>query len=290
MSSLHEVKAWPEPFEALADGRKPFEVRQDDRDFVEGDLLLVREFVPERRRYTGRTQLRRITYVLPGGSFGLPAGLSVLGVLLPGEGAAGAIGPAEQQAVDDAIQRGPAPELPTAVRAAERAVLAAGRARWLPWNRQERAPMSRPGAIVAGVFLAGFAVYGLAVGSRPDPASARPVAVQGSGPGAPSPAAAAPPAPSGLPEWTAADTMPAQRAALSRAIAEIREIAPRLQEIDQRTLQAEVEMLLVERLAARTDDPERRARLEARRAQLGRTLRLLAEQRQRELEIARGEA
>ncbi len=36
-------------------GEKPFEVRKNDRDFQEGDLVRLREWRPEAKEYTGRS-------------------------------------------------------------------------------------------------------------------------------------------------------------------------------------------------------------------------------------------
>jgi hypothetical protein len=61
--TVHELKCWPEYFEALRDGRKTFEFRVDDRDFVPGDILWLREWHPD-TRYSGRDLRRRVTYVM----------------------------------------------------------------------------------------------------------------------------------------------------------------------------------------------------------------------------------
>ena len=61
----HELKTWPEFFEAIIDGRKNFEVRRDDRGFQAGDHVYLREWDPSHGgRYTGRRIRARIGYVL----------------------------------------------------------------------------------------------------------------------------------------------------------------------------------------------------------------------------------
>ena len=47
-------------FDAIADGRKTFEIRKDDRGFNPGDVLELREFAGE---YTGRSLWRHVTYI-----------------------------------------------------------------------------------------------------------------------------------------------------------------------------------------------------------------------------------
>jgi hypothetical protein len=41
-----ELKKSPSYFEAIWDGRKTFDVRPDDREFQEGDMLILREWIP----------------------------------------------------------------------------------------------------------------------------------------------------------------------------------------------------------------------------------------------------
>lgn len=77
---VHELKTWPEMFQAISSGEKPFEVRRDDRGFEVGDWLRLREFEDVAQRYTGRELRRRISYVLPGGQFGLAPEFVVLGL------------------------------------------------------------------------------------------------------------------------------------------------------------------------------------------------------------------
>ena len=83
---VHHLKAWPEFFDAVADGRKTFEVRRNDRGYREGDIITLLRYEPERGSFTvdegGRTinLNRRITYVLEGGQFGIEYGFVVLGL------------------------------------------------------------------------------------------------------------------------------------------------------------------------------------------------------------------
>ncbi len=74
----HELKVATEFFDALEDGRKPFEVRKDDRGgFKVGQVLWLRE-VNILLKYTGRSVYRRITFVLKG--WGVEKGYVCLGL------------------------------------------------------------------------------------------------------------------------------------------------------------------------------------------------------------------
>ena len=41
MQKEHYLKVWPQFFDAIAEGRKPFEYRLNDRDFNTGDVLIL---------------------------------------------------------------------------------------------------------------------------------------------------------------------------------------------------------------------------------------------------------
>lgn len=81
MEKIWRKKIWPEFFEPIDDGRKTFEVRKLDDGFQPdaGDGLVLEEWEPETKRYTGRAVFRHITYILNDVRF-LPTGTVVLGL------------------------------------------------------------------------------------------------------------------------------------------------------------------------------------------------------------------
>jgi ASC-1-like (ASCH) protein len=60
----HELKIWPEYFEAVNNGEKTFEVRKNDRNYQVGDILYLREWSPFRESFTGKYTYLKVTYVL----------------------------------------------------------------------------------------------------------------------------------------------------------------------------------------------------------------------------------
>lgn len=69
----HELKIWPQFYQAVANGTKTFEIRQNDRGFQKGDTVILREFDPSPqnptdnkipRGYTGSPDLEfQIGYI-----------------------------------------------------------------------------------------------------------------------------------------------------------------------------------------------------------------------------------
>lgn len=59
-----EKKVWPEYFEQILSGEKTFEVRLNDWTCNTGDLLLLREWDPSKKEYTGRFVKKKITYIV----------------------------------------------------------------------------------------------------------------------------------------------------------------------------------------------------------------------------------
>jgi len=63
----HDLKIWPEYFQAILDDRKTFEIRNNDRDYKAWDYLNLREWQMDGHYYTGREIVVCVPYlhVLP---------------------------------------------------------------------------------------------------------------------------------------------------------------------------------------------------------------------------------
>ncbi len=88
MAVEHVVKCWPEYFDAIDRGEKPFDVRRDDWGYQKGDTLKFQKYKigqgfispPNGGRFSIHEIRREITYVLTGGQFGIEPGHVVLGL------------------------------------------------------------------------------------------------------------------------------------------------------------------------------------------------------------------
>ena len=63
MMAKHELKTWPEFFQAIWCGDKTFEIRKDDRGFKERDEVILQEWDPKTQEPTGREVHAFITYL-----------------------------------------------------------------------------------------------------------------------------------------------------------------------------------------------------------------------------------
>jgi len=61
-------KTWPEIFELVGSGKKKFDVRSNDFDIEEGDTIILEEWDPKIKQYTGRKIEKKVSFVL---KFGL---------------------------------------------------------------------------------------------------------------------------------------------------------------------------------------------------------------------------
>jgi hypothetical protein len=60
----HRLKCWPEFFESIRRGEKTHDLRRaDDRNFEVGDQMLLQEFDPSTKSYSGRRIVVEITYI-----------------------------------------------------------------------------------------------------------------------------------------------------------------------------------------------------------------------------------
>jgi len=57
-------KIWPKYFELVKSGKKRFELRAADFKVKEGDILVLEEWDPRKKKYTGRKIKRKVKYVL----------------------------------------------------------------------------------------------------------------------------------------------------------------------------------------------------------------------------------
>ena len=61
--AIIKKKIWPEYFDAVASGKKKFELRLNDFEVNEGDILVLEEWDPKTESYTGRKTEKKATYV-----------------------------------------------------------------------------------------------------------------------------------------------------------------------------------------------------------------------------------
>ena len=85
MTTVHDIKVWPDYFDRIEDGSKPFEIRKNDRDYHVGDVLNLQEYAPGPDEYTGRYVVKRVSFLISGDdpmgfAFGLRPGFVALGL------------------------------------------------------------------------------------------------------------------------------------------------------------------------------------------------------------------
>lgn len=82
---IHNLKTWAYYWDAVYSGAKTFELRKNDRAYVEGDMIHLWRWDPaihkgEIADYDGLPCVSaKITYILPGGEFGLAEDFCILG-------------------------------------------------------------------------------------------------------------------------------------------------------------------------------------------------------------------
>lgn len=61
--SLIKKKIWPKHFELVKSGKKKFELRLADFNIKEGDVLVLEEWNPKAKKYTGRKIKKKVEYI-----------------------------------------------------------------------------------------------------------------------------------------------------------------------------------------------------------------------------------
>ena len=96
IGKTHELKCWPESYQLILEGKKRFEVRNNDRDFHQGDILHLREFDPLKQSvdigtppvYTGRHLYAFVDYCMTEFMYNYPAilnqidGLAIMSITI----------------------------------------------------------------------------------------------------------------------------------------------------------------------------------------------------------------
>jgi len=61
--AIIKKKIWPEYFDAVFSGKKKYELRLNDFEVNEGDVLILEEWDPKTQTYSGRSVEKKVTYV-----------------------------------------------------------------------------------------------------------------------------------------------------------------------------------------------------------------------------------
>lgn len=79
--AVHHLKTWPQFFKEIKERKKRYELRKDDRGALPGDFLVLHEWDPKTKSYTGKQQIVVISNTLKDvASFGLKPGFVIFDV------------------------------------------------------------------------------------------------------------------------------------------------------------------------------------------------------------------
>lgn len=56
-------KVWPKLFQEMLEGKKKFDLRLADFGIKEGDMLILEEYNPETKKYTGRSIKKKVKWL-----------------------------------------------------------------------------------------------------------------------------------------------------------------------------------------------------------------------------------
>lgn len=83
MTRMHTLRTWPDAFYAVLDGSKNFEHRKNDRQFRQGDKVILHAWDPATKDRVANAPVivADIGFVLHGPAFGVAAGYCVFSLL-----------------------------------------------------------------------------------------------------------------------------------------------------------------------------------------------------------------
>jgi len=63
--AAHFLKIYPEYLNQIIEGKKTFEFRKNDRNYCVGDVLFLKEWLQDKKVYTGRSIQVKIKNLMP---------------------------------------------------------------------------------------------------------------------------------------------------------------------------------------------------------------------------------
>lgn len=80
----HELKIVPKYFKDVVDEKKTFEVRKNDRNYQIGDTLILKEYDPTNKSFTGNYAKATVMYILKDKDFpiGIKEGYCIMALYL----------------------------------------------------------------------------------------------------------------------------------------------------------------------------------------------------------------
>lgn len=76
----HSLKCDPPFFQDMKDGKKQFEYRLNDRNFHVDDWLILNEYYPDKKKYSGRQIAVHVRYILKNGLHKFPKDYCIMGI------------------------------------------------------------------------------------------------------------------------------------------------------------------------------------------------------------------
>ncbi len=80
--ATHDLKIWPEYYQAILKGYKTFEARKNDRGYAVGDTLDLREYDPVQKTYSGNMLRVQVSYIMDSPAFCAP-GIVIMAIRTP---------------------------------------------------------------------------------------------------------------------------------------------------------------------------------------------------------------